>query len=112
MDNIIEVVIPVLLTKYNSWKMEGKDNKRSGGDNKRSGDDNSRPQWVSDFQLEMQTKFSLFYQYEEIVLQYGFVTMFVAGNYLPTNNTFLSKAEKNVSAEAGGKKILIRSGAF
>ena len=36
-------------------------------------------QWLDDFEGEMQTKFSLFWEYLEIVLQYGFVTMFVSG---------------------------------
>ena len=42
--------------KYNDWK-----NKKEGiSDNK------NEPQWITDFELEMQTKFSLFWQYLEI----------------------------------------------
>lgn len=38
----------------------------------------SRPQWELDYDLQAQDDLSLFWQYLEIVLQYGFVTMFVA----------------------------------
>ncbi|XP_065066302.1 anoctamin-4-like isoform X2 [Rhopilema esculentum] len=38
----------------------------------------SRPQWEMDYDLQSQDELSLFWQYLEIVLQYGFVTMFVA----------------------------------
>ena len=40
---------------------------------------NLQPQWENDYKGERQTQFSLFWEYLEIVLQYGFVTMFVAG---------------------------------
>ena len=46
--------------KYNDWK-----NKKEGiSDNK------NEPQWITDFELEMQTKFSLFWQYLEIGISF------------------------------------------
>ncbi|XP_057310840.1 anoctamin-4-like isoform X2 [Hydractinia symbiolongicarpus] len=66
--NIMEIVIPYLKNKFRDWKNR-KTQAYSAAD---------EPQWVTDFECEMQTKFSLFWQYLEIVLQYGFVTMFVA----------------------------------
>ena len=36
-------------------------------------------QWEDDYEGKQQDKFCLFWEYLEIVLQYGFVTMFVAG---------------------------------
>ncbi|XP_066910588.1 anoctamin-4-like isoform X4 [Clytia hemisphaerica] len=66
--NIMEIVIPFLKTKYRDYK----------GKKQHLYESSEEPRWVTDYEGEMQTKFSLFWQYLEIVLQYGFVTMFVA----------------------------------
>ncbi|XP_065660180.1 anoctamin-4 isoform X5 [Hydra vulgaris] len=66
--NIMEIGIPFLKNKYRNWRYA----------KLTSYTEANQPQWVADFEGEIQTKFSLFWQYLEIVLQYGFVTMFVA----------------------------------
>ncbi|XP_065660186.1 anoctamin-4 isoform X3 [Hydra vulgaris] len=66
--NTMEILIPFLKNKYRNWRYEKLTSYTASDE----------PQWVTDFEGEMQTKFSLFWQYLEIVLQFGFVTMFVA----------------------------------
>ena len=63
--NIMEIVLPTL---KKCWK-DRQDRLQHKG---------VEPQWEEDYECQMQDKFSLFWQYLEIVLQYGFVTMFVA----------------------------------
>jgi len=67
--NTMEILIPYLKNKFNDFRNRKKQVSLPSGD---------EPQWVTDLECQMQTRFSLFWQYLEIVLQYGFVTMFVA----------------------------------
>eukprot|EP00794_Sanderia_malayensis_P008843 gene8843-9791_t len=62
--NVIEIGIPWVMKK-----LKGRQASKYAA---------ARPRWELDFDLQEQNDLSLFWQYLEIVLQYGFVTMFVA----------------------------------
>ena len=70
-NNIVETALPT----FWKWRTEAKQREkvimRGEGHAQQS-------QWVQDYGCEMNTDFTLFWQYCEIVLQYGFVVMFVA----------------------------------
>ncbi|EDO48048.1 predicted protein [Nematostella vectensis] len=61
--NITEVAIPAIMT----WIKERKEPKNK-----------QLPQFEQDYNLQPQEEHNLFWEYLEIVLQYGFVTMFIA----------------------------------
>lgn len=63
--NFVEVFWPYLQTKYNTW--------RNNINRLRN-----VSVWEADYQLAEQEELQLFWEYQEVVLQYGFVTMFVA----------------------------------
>uniref|UniRef100_A0A8C5HMT7 Anoctamin n=1 Tax=Gouania willdenowi TaxID=441366 RepID=A0A8C5HMT7_GOUWI len=44
----------------------------------RSGSEKVKPRWEQDYQLQACSKLGLFYEYLEMVIQFGFVTLFVA----------------------------------
>lgn len=72
MNAIIEMAVPIFWKWYNSLKTRiGKDKKQSlKGKGQR---------WLRDLKLLEWGSRSLFPEYLEMVLQYGFVTIFVAG---------------------------------
>lgn len=63
--NFVELLLPNLRKKYNSWRHDIKK-------------PTDVPVWEADYQLVSQDCLSLFWEYQEVALQYGFVTMFVA----------------------------------
>jgi len=63
--NFVEICWPYIKKRYNKWK-HGLDNNQN------------IPMWEADYQLSEQEDFALFWEYQEVVIQYGFVTMFVA----------------------------------
>lgn len=65
-NNIIEIFWPILRVWWN---------KRTGHDNHLS---EAYTRWEQDYDLAPYTRLSLFNEYLEMVIQYGFVTMFVA----------------------------------
>ena len=65
--NVFETLVPSAV----KWWKKRKE-KKSQGEAYRE-----RPQWVDDYSCEIQTKFSLFWEYLEIVIQYGFITCFI-----------------------------------
>ncbi|XP_042885220.1 anoctamin-4-like isoform X2 [Penaeus japonicus] len=65
-NNIIEIFWPILRVWWN---------KRTGHDNQLS---EAYTRWEQDYDLAPYTRLSLFNEYLEMVIQYGFVTMFVA----------------------------------
>lgn len=64
--NIVEIGWPYIKRKYYTWKHNL--NQTSF----------PVPRWESDFQLSEQDSLSLVWEYQEVVIQYGFVTLFVA----------------------------------
>ena len=69
-NNVLEVLLPTV----SKWWNDRKSKQTMGVQGIEE-----LPQWADDFECEQQTKFSLFWEYLEIVLQYGFITMFVTG---------------------------------
>ncbi|CAG2169746.1 unnamed protein product [Oppiella nova] len=68
---VMEIATPVFTRFYNKWKYtQNLDDKCEGPIN--------LPQWEDDFLLSSWSPTSLFYEYLELVLQFGFVTLFVA----------------------------------
>ena len=68
---VMEIATPVFTRFYNKWKYtQNLDDKCEGPLN--------LPQWEDDFLLSSWSPTSLFYEYLELVLQFGFVTLFVA----------------------------------
>ena len=67
---IIEVITPICTRLYNKWKYTQSLLKEKGPV--------SLPQWEEDYLLESWDHTSLFYEYLELVLQFGFVTIFVS----------------------------------
>ncbi|XP_066923434.1 anoctamin-7-like [Clytia hemisphaerica] len=63
--NFVEIFWPYLQKKYNRWRNNIKS-------------DENMTVWEADYQLAEQEELQLFWEYQEVVLQYGFVTMFVA----------------------------------
>ena len=63
--NIVEIGWPYAMRKYNSWKHKLRHSL-------------SVPIWESDYQLADKELLSLVWEYQEVVIQYGFVTLFVA----------------------------------
>ncbi|KAK8378725.1 hypothetical protein O3P69_009442 [Scylla paramamosain] len=65
-NNVIEIFIPIMKVWWN---------KRRGHNNQLS---EAYTRWEQDYDLEPYTRLSLFNEYLEMVIQYGFVTIFVA----------------------------------
>ena len=65
---ILEMLLPVCTRFYNKWKYTQNCDEKC----------DSLPQWEEDFLLESWDPTSLFYEYLELVLQFGFVTIFVS----------------------------------
>lgn len=64
--NIVEMLIPFLMLKIRAWK-----SKKKGKANL------ELARWEQDFNLEPVAGLTLFYEYLEMIIQYGFVTLFV-----------------------------------
>ncbi|XP_076035437.1 anoctamin-5-like [Oratosquilla oratoria] len=64
--NVVEILLPILRVWWN---------KKTGHDNQMS---ESYTRWEQDYDLQEFTRLSLFNEYLEMVIQYGFVTLFVA----------------------------------
>ncbi|XP_071550215.1 anoctamin-5 isoform X3 [Panulirus ornatus] len=65
-NNAIEIFLPIMRVWWN---------KRTGHDNQLS---EAYTRWEQDYDLDPYTRLSLFNEYLEMVIQYGFVTLFVA----------------------------------
>ncbi|XP_076270486.1 anoctamin 1 isoform X2 [Rhynchophorus ferrugineus] len=70
MNTILEMIFPLFFKWLNTLKAKCKTDQAS--------QKGSRPQWLKDFKLVEWGPRSLFPEYLEMVLQYGFVTIFVA----------------------------------
>ncbi|XP_046917089.2 LOW QUALITY PROTEIN: anoctamin-4-like [Dermatophagoides farinae] len=68
----IELCMPFLYNMFNRWKY------RSTSDNRNRVTRFNVPQWEDDFLLTRWLPTSLFYEYLEMVIQFGFVTIFVS----------------------------------
>ncbi|XP_042204998.1 anoctamin-4-like isoform X1 [Homarus americanus] len=64
--NVLEIIFPIMRVWWN---------KRTGHDNQMS---EAYTRWEQDYDLAPYTRLSLFNEYLEMVIQYGFVTLFVA----------------------------------
>jgi anoctamin-1 len=67
---VIEMSKPFFMRLYNKWKYTANIETNSTGEL-------NLPQWEEDFVLESWGPTSLFYEYLELVIQFGFVTIFV-----------------------------------
>lgn len=70
MMSIVEYYLPMLWKLYNSLKLAKSDSSCAKV--------KKIPQWVRDFKLAEWGHQGLFYEYLEMVIQYGFVTIFVS----------------------------------
>ncbi len=70
--SIVEYYLPMVWKIYNSLQMAKSQHKFERGKKGKS------PQWVRDFKLAEWGHQGLFYEYLEMVIQYGFVTIFVS----------------------------------
>ena len=70
--SIVEYYLPMFWKLYNSFKLS------TSGKNQNSMKKTRTPQWVKDFKLAEWGHQGLFYEYLEMVIQYGFVTIFVS----------------------------------
>ncbi|XP_077971409.1 anoctamin-5-like isoform X2 [Styela clava] len=68
-NNTLEIVLPWTLNKYRQYKST----KRS-----KEMPDNEYTRWEQDYDLQQATEMGLFYEYLEMIIQFGFVTLFVA----------------------------------
>lgn len=68
---IIEILTPFFTRLYNKWRYTSNIETDSSGEL-------NLPQWEEDFVLESWEPTSLFYEYLELVVQFGFVTVFVS----------------------------------
>uniref|UniRef100_H2YZM2 Anoctamin n=1 Tax=Ciona savignyi TaxID=51511 RepID=H2YZM2_CIOSA len=68
-NNIVELVLPWAQTKYRQWKSQ-----KVSAEMK----DNEYTRWEQDYDLNQFKEMDLFYEYLEMVIQFGFVTLFVA----------------------------------
>lgn len=68
---MVETLTPFFLRLYNKWKYTANIETDSSGELNLS-------QWEEDFVLESWSPTSLFYEYLELVVQFGFVTIFVS----------------------------------
>jgi len=68
---ITEMSTPFFKRLYNKWKYTSNIETDSSGEI-------NLPQWEEDFVLESWEPTSLFYEYLELVVQFGFVTVFVS----------------------------------
>ncbi|XP_078488512.1 anoctamin-5 isoform X3 [Ciona intestinalis] len=68
-NNFIELVMPWLQHKYRQWKSQKVSTEMK---------DNEYTRWEQDYDLNQFTEMGLFYEYLEMVIQFGFVTLFVA----------------------------------
>lgn len=68
-NNFIEILLPWIRNKYRQYKST----KAS-----REMPDNEYTRWEQDYDLQPATELGLFYEYLEMVIQFGFVTLFVA----------------------------------
>ncbi|XP_017775817.1 PREDICTED: anoctamin-1-like [Nicrophorus vespilloides] len=73
MNTVLEMLFPLFYKKLNTWKVKIGLQKDQSPINKEK-----QPQWIKDFKLVEWGPRSLFPEYLEMVLQYGFVTIFVA----------------------------------
>ncbi|KAG1687430.1 Anoctamin-4 [Nymphon striatum] len=69
-NNFMEIGLPKLLNWWNSRSLQQGDNK--------SDTDRTCRQWEKDYALQPSDKLMLFDEYLEMVIQYGFITLFVA----------------------------------
>ncbi|CAK8678217.1 unnamed protein product [Clavelina lepadiformis] len=68
-NNIVELVWPWMINKYRAWRSKKASNEMP---------DNQYTRWEQDYDLRPYENMGLFYEYLEMVIQFGFVTLFVA----------------------------------
>jgi len=68
-NNVIEIVLPWAQTKYRQWKSAMVTQETP---------ENAYTRWEQDYDLQPFAQLSLFYEYLEMVIQFGFATLFVS----------------------------------